>query len=53
MTLSFWTPATLKPGTRTLLRVFQRNDKRIITGSVILEVQVRETGAVAKAALGG
>ncbi len=53
MTLSFWTPAALKPGTRTLLRVFQRNDKRIITGSVILEVQVRETGAVAKAALGG
>ncbi|MBA3920153.1 MAG: exo-alpha-sialidase [Nostocaceae cyanobacterium] len=39
-TLSFTTPTTLKPGTRTLLRVFQRNDKHVITGSVILELQV-------------
>jgi hypothetical protein len=36
MTLSFTTPTTLKPGTTTYLRIFQRNDGRIITGSVIL-----------------
>jgi hypothetical protein len=42
MTLSFTTPTTLQPGTRTLLRIFQRNDRRVITGSVVLELQVYE-----------
>jgi hypothetical protein len=40
MTLSFTTPTSLQPGTRTLVRIFQRNDRRIMTGSVILELQV-------------
>jgi hypothetical protein len=50
MTLSFITPTTLKPGSRTLLRIFQKNDGRIITGSVILEIQVSEDAEPAKPA---
>ncbi len=42
MSLSFTTPTNLPPGTRTLVRVFQRNDRRIVTGSVILEIRVAE-----------
>jgi hypothetical protein len=49
MTLSFTTPTTLKPGTRTLVRIFQRNDRQVITGSVILEVQVGKTTVAKKA----
>ncbi len=40
MTLSFVTPTTLEPETHTLVRIFQRNDKQVITGSVILELVV-------------
>lgn len=39
-TLSFMAPPSLKPGHSTLVRIFQRNDKRVITGSVILELRV-------------
>jgi hypothetical protein len=46
-TLSFTTPTNLEPGTRTLVRIFQRNDRQIITGSVILELRVSEAGAIA------
>ena len=53
MTLSFTTPTTLKPGTTTYLRVFQRNDGRIITGSVILELQVGKTDDNPKPGAGG
>jgi hypothetical protein len=52
MTLSFNTPTTLKPGTRTLVRIFQRNDRRMITGSVILELTVTKGDEAAKAAGG-
>lgn len=41
MTLSFTTPANLEPGSRTLVRIFQRNDKKLMTGSVLLDLQVR------------
>jgi hypothetical protein len=40
MTLSFTTPTTLKAGTITQVHIFQRNDRRITTGSVILELEV-------------
>jgi hypothetical protein len=40
MTLSFTTPTTLEARTRPLVRVFQRNDRRTITGSVSLEITV-------------
>ena len=40
MTLSFTTPTGLKPGSRPLVRVFQRNDRRLITGNVLLELTV-------------
>src|ERR1051325_1128039 len=40
MTLSFTTPNTLKPGTITQVHIIQRNDRRITTGSVILELEV-------------
>ena len=39
-TLSFVAPATLKPGHSSLVRIFQRNDKRTIVGAVMLEVRV-------------
>jgi hypothetical protein len=38
LTLSFVTPTHLKEGTRALVRIFQRNDNRITTGSVSLDV---------------
>jgi hypothetical protein len=38
--LSFTTPTTLQPGSTPLLRIFQRNDRRIITGSVSLQLIV-------------
>jgi hypothetical protein len=38
LTLSFTTPTHVKKGTRALVRIFQRNDNRITTGSVSLEV---------------
>jgi hypothetical protein len=41
-TLSFNVPTHLKPGTQTLLRIFQRNDGRLITGSVMLQLDVRK-----------
>ena len=44
MTLSFATPTTLLPGTRPLIRVFQRNDKHTITGGVQLQLQVASSG---------
>ncbi len=39
-TLSFKTPPTLQPGSRTLVRIYQRNDRKVIAGGVQLEVQV-------------
>lgn len=44
VTLTFIAPATLKPGSRPLVRIFQRNDKRVITGSVQLELLIGELG---------
>ena len=41
--LSFTTSNTLKAGTRPRLRIFQRNDRRITTGGVILELEVART----------
>lgn len=40
ITLAFRTPATLKAGERTFIRIFQRNDEEVITGSVFLELKV-------------
>jgi len=40
-TLSFTTPTTLQPGSTSLVRIFQRNDHRIVTGSVTLELVVK------------
>jgi len=40
MTLSFTTPLTLKPEDRPLIQIFQRNDHKVITGSVTLELKV-------------
>jgi len=40
MTLSFTTPTGLKSGSRPLVRVFQRNDRRLITGNVLLQLTV-------------
>jgi hypothetical protein len=48
MTLSFTTPTTLASGSRPLVRIFQRNDQKVITGGVQLELQVTESD-VAKA----
>jgi hypothetical protein len=45
MTLSFHAPATLEPGARPLIRIFQRNDRRVITGSVMLQLEVGREGA--------
>ena len=42
MTLSFMTPTALEAGEKPLVRVFQRNDRRTITGSVSLEITVLE-----------
>ncbi len=47
ITLSFTAPATLKPGSRPLVRIFQRNDRKVITGGVQLQLQVG--GAAVKA----
>ena len=43
-TLAFAAPATLKPDSSTLVRIFQRNDKQTVTGSVILELRVAKSG---------
>ncbi len=48
MMLSFTTPTALKPGTRTLVRIFQRNDRRVITGGVFLQLQVSGATATKK-----
>jgi hypothetical protein len=40
MTLSFTTPDSLQPGTRTLVRIFQRKDKKTISGGVTLELTI-------------
>jgi hypothetical protein len=40
VTLSFTTPTTLQPGSRPLVRIFQRNDRKVIAGGVQLELQV-------------
>jgi hypothetical protein len=40
MSLSFVTPEHLKPGSRPLIRVFQRNDRQTVAGGVILELHV-------------
>lgn len=52
-TLSFTTPTNLEPGTRTLVRIFQRNDRHVITGSVILEMRVIEAGKAEAESHGG
>ena len=43
LVLSFQTPRGLKPGSRPQVRIFQRNGRRVITGSVTLELQVEES----------
>jgi hypothetical protein len=40
MTLSFTTPTTLRRGMRPRILIVQRNDRRILTGSVSLELDV-------------
>jgi len=40
MTLSFTTPTTLQTEDHPLIEIFQRNDHRVITGSVMLELRV-------------
>jgi hypothetical protein len=45
MTLSFTAPAALKPGSRPLVRIFQRNDRKVTTGGVQLALQVGGTKA--------
>ena len=40
MTLSFTTPTTLQTAAHPLIQIFQRNDHRVITGSVMLELRV-------------
>lgn len=42
LSLSFATPTILKPGTRAIVRIAQRNDRRILTGGVQLELRVTE-----------
>jgi hypothetical protein len=42
ITLSFATPRNLRPRSRSLVRIFQRNDRHIITGNVLIELQVGE-----------
>jgi hypothetical protein len=49
MTLSFTAPGTLKPGSRPLVRIFQRNDRKVTTGGVQLQLQVAGATARAKA----
>ena len=44
MILSFTTPATLKHGSKPLIRITQRNDRRIIAGTVALELLVTGDG---------
>jgi hypothetical protein len=48
MTLSFVTPPDLKPGSDPIIRILQRNDKKVITGGVSLQLLV--TGAAARPA---
>ncbi len=40
-TLSFITPTSLKPNTHPLVRIFQRNDRQVITGGILLELVVK------------
>ena len=40
LVLSFETPPGLKPGSRPQVRIFQRNARHVVTGSVTLELQV-------------
>lgn len=44
VTLSFTTPATLKHGSNPLVRITQRNDRRIIAGTVALKLLVEGEG---------
>ena len=48
MTLSFTAPATLKPGSRPLVRIFQRNDRKVMTGGVQLALTVGKAQAAAR-----
>ncbi|MBI1744422.1 exo-alpha-sialidase [Candidatus Acetothermia bacterium] len=53
MTLSFTIPPqTLKAGIHTQVEIFQRNEKKTITGSVILDLMVAKAGTAMKKALG-
>ena len=44
MRLSFVTPTDLRPGSRPLVRIYQRNDRKVITGGVALQLILPETG---------
>jgi hypothetical protein len=44
MTLSLTTPTTLTPQDTPVVQIFQRNDHKMITGSVSLELKVTKTG---------
>jgi hypothetical protein len=39
-TLAFTIPPTLKPGMRTRLQVFQRNDGRVMCGRLLMELTI-------------
>jgi hypothetical protein len=41
--LSFITPLTLKAGTSTIVRIYQRNDRKVITGSVALQLEISQS----------
>lgn len=47
VTLSFVASATLEAGSRALVRIFQRNDRKVITGGVQLSLQVPASGTTA------
>lgn len=39
-TLTFRAPSDLRPKSKHVIRIFQRNDRRIITGGVFLAIEV-------------
>jgi hypothetical protein len=40
VTLSFTTPNTLDAGGFSLVRIYQKNDKKVVTGGVFLQLNV-------------
>jgi hypothetical protein len=38
MRLAFVTPTDLRPGSTPIVRIYQRNDRKVITGGVALQL---------------